>query len=162
MTDPGPEAVELLHSAVERVLPHRYPFLLVDRVTELVPGVRITGVKHFSGGDQGGQGHFPGMPVVPTAIMLELVTQLGAVLVLERPEMRDKIAVILQIPSAQMIEPVVPGETVEVKAEVLKLREGYGELKGTIYRDGTLVAEGQMRFAIANASDLLPADRPAV
>jgi len=162
MTDPGPETVELLHSAVERVLPHRYPFLLVDRVTELVPGVRITGVKHFSGGDQGGQGHFPGMPVVPTAIMLELVTQLGAVLVLERPEMRDKIAVILQIPSAQMIEPVVPGETVEVKAEVLKLREGYGELKGTIYRDGTLVAEGQMRFAIANASDLLPADRPAV
>ncbi len=160
MSEPGPETIELLHSAIERILPHRYPFLLVDCVTELVPGVRITGRKHFSAGDQGAQGHFPDLPVVPTAIMLELVTQLGAVLVLERPEMRDKIAVILQIPSARMIEPVTPGETVEVKAEVLKLREGYGELKGTIYRDGTLVAEGQMRFAIANAADLLPADRP--
>jgi 3-hydroxymyristoyl/3-hydroxydecanoyl-(acyl carrier protein) dehydratase len=162
MNEPGPETIELLHSAVERILPHRYPFLLVDRVTELVPGVRITGVKHFSGGDQGAQGHFPGMPVVPTAIVLELVTQLGAVLVLDRPEMRDKIAVILQIPSAQMIEPVIPGETVEVRAEVVKLRESWGELRGTVHRDGTLVAEGLVRFAIAKASDLLPADRPAV
>lgn len=160
MNEPAPETIELLHSAVERILPHRYPFLLVDRVTELVPGVRIAGVKHFSGGDQGAQGHFPDLPVVPTAIILELVTQLGAVLVLERPEMRDKIAVILQIPSARMIEPVLPGETVEVKAEVVKLRENYGELKGTIFREGVLVAEGQVRFAIANASDLFPAGRP--
>jgi 3-hydroxymyristoyl/3-hydroxydecanoyl-(acyl carrier protein) dehydratase len=160
MNEPAPDPVDLLHSAVERILPHRYPFLLVDRVTELVPGVRIAGVKHFSGGDQGAQGHFPGLPLVPTAIILELVTQLGAVLVLERPEMRNKIAVILQIPSARMIEPVLPGETVEVKAEVVKLRENYGELKGTIFREGVLVAEGQVRFAIANASDLFPAGRP--
>lgn len=160
MSEPNRETTEetnaLRHSAVERILPHRYPFLLVDRVTELVPGVRIAGVKHFSAGDQGAQGHFPGLPVVPTAIMLELVTQLGAVLVLERPEMRDKIAMILQIPSAEMIEPVHPGETVHVQAEVIKLRETLGELKGTIYRDGVLVAEGQMRFAIANARDVLP------
>jgi 3-hydroxymyristoyl/3-hydroxydecanoyl-(acyl carrier protein) dehydratase len=161
MNEPGPETTELLQSAVQRILPHRYPFLLVDRVTELVPGVRITGVKHFSAGDQGAQGHFPGLPLISTAIMLELVTQLGAVLVLQRPGMRDKIAVILQIPSAQMIAPVLPGETVEVRAEVLKLRESYGELKGTIYRDGALVAEGQVRFAITSASDLLPSDRPA-
>jgi len=162
MSDPSAENGELLHSAIAHILPHRYPFLLVDRVTELVPAVRITGVKHFSGGDQGAQGHFPDLPIVPTAIMLELVTQLGAVLVLERPEMRDKIAMILQIPSAEMIEPVHPGETVRVQAEVIKLRESLGELKGTIYRDGTLVAEGQMRFAIANARDVLPAGPTAV
>ncbi|HEV2426312.1 MAG TPA: 3-hydroxyacyl-ACP dehydratase FabZ family protein [Terriglobia bacterium] len=156
MSEPNQETTALLHSAVERILPHRYPFLLVDRVTELVPGVRIAGVKHFSGGDQGAQGHFPNLPIVPTAIMLELVTQLGAVLVLERPEMRDKIAMILQIPSAEMIEPVHPGETVQVQAEVVKLRESWGELTGTIHRDGTLVARGQVRFAIANARDVLP------
>ncbi len=159
MSEPGPETI-LPHAAVERILPHRYPFLLVDQVTELVPGVRIAGVKHFSVDDQPVQGHFPGMPVVPTAIMLELVTQLGAVLVLERPEMRGKIAMILQIPSARMIEPVFPGETVHVEAEVIRLRETFGELKGTIYRDGAVVAEGQMRFAIANAADVLPDNRP--
>jgi 3-hydroxymyristoyl/3-hydroxydecanoyl-(acyl carrier protein) dehydratase len=161
VTEPGPEINQLLQSAVQRILPHRYPFLLVDRVTELVRGVSIGGVKHFSAGDQGVQGHFPDLPVIPTAIILELVTQLGAVLVLERPEMRDKIAVILQIPSARMIEPVIPGETVQVRAEVVKLRESWGELRGTIHREGTLVAEGHVRFAIANAADLLPADRPS-
>lgn len=161
MSNPNLETTEVLHSAVSRILPHRYPFLLVDRVTDLVPGVRITGVKHFSGGDQTAQGHFPDWPLIPTAIVLELVTQLGAVLVLERPEMREKIAVILQIPSARMIEPVHPGDTVLVQAEVVKLRETWGELRGTIHRDGRLVAEGQVRFAIARAADLLPADRPS-
>ena len=157
MSEPNAATTELLHSTVERILPHRYPFLLVDRVTELVPGVRIAGVKHFTGDDDGTQGHFPDLPIVPTAILLELVTQLGAVLVLERPAMRDKIAMILQIPSAEMIEPVHPGETVQVQAEVIKLRESWGELKGTIYRQGTLVAEGLVRFAIANTRDVLPA-----
>lgn len=135
-------------------LPHRYPFLFVDRVTEFVPGVRIVGVKRFTSGDEVAQGHFPATPVIPTGILLEVVTQLGAVLVLERPEMKNKIAMILQIPSARMIEPVHPGETLRVEAEVIKLRESFGELRGAIYRDGQLVAEGQMRFAIADAGDL--------
>jgi 3-hydroxyacyl-[acyl-carrier-protein] dehydratase len=93
-------------------------------------------------------------------ILLEVVTQLGAVLVLERPQMKDKIAVILQIPSARMIELVRPGDTLRVEAEVVKLRESFGELRGALYRDGERVAEGQVRFAIANAADLLPADPP--
>jgi 3-hydroxymyristoyl/3-hydroxydecanoyl-(acyl carrier protein) dehydratase len=162
MSEPGHATTkELLPGAVHKILPHRYPFLLIDRVTELVSGVRIAGTKHFSADDHNAQGHFPGVPIISTAILLELVTQLGAVLVLERPEMQDKIAVILQIPSARMIEPVIPGDTVEVQAEVVKLRGALGELRGTIHRDGTLVAEGQMRFAIASAGELLPGDRTA-
>jgi 3-hydroxyacyl-[acyl-carrier-protein] dehydratase len=152
-----PTSSPLYEANVKTILPHRYPFLFVDRVTEFVPGVRIVGVKHFSSGDQASEGHFPDSPIIPTGILLEVVTQLGAVLVLERPEMKNKIAVILQIPSARMIEPVQPGDTLRVEAEVIKLREAFGELRGAIYRDGQLVAEGQMRFAIANAGDLLPA-----
>jgi 3-hydroxymyristoyl/3-hydroxydecanoyl-(acyl carrier protein) dehydratase len=138
-------------------LPHRYPFLLVDRVIDFTPGVRIVGIKRFSSGDHVAQGYFPDSPIIPTGILLEVVTQLGAVLVLERPEMKHKIAMILQIPSARIIEPVLPGDTLRVEAEVIKLREAFGELRGAIYRQGQLVAEGQMRFAIADASQVLPA-----
>ena len=138
------------------ILPHRYPFLLIDRITDFVPGVRITGTKRFSSDDDVTQGNFPATPIVPTGILLEVVTQLGAVLVLERPEMKNKIAMILQIPSAQIMEPVQPGDSLRVEAEVLKLREAFGELRGAIYCENKLVAEGQMRFAIANASDVMP------
>ena len=139
---------------INAILPHRYPFLFVDRITDFVPGVRIVGIKRFSSGDEVSQGHFPAAPIIPTGILLEVVTQLGAVLVLERPEMKNKIAMILQIPSARLIEPVRPGDTLRVEAEVIKLREAFGELRGAMYRDGQMVAEGQMRFAIANASDI--------
>ena len=159
MRESDPETQALSGPNVTGILPHRYPFLLIDRITDFVPGERISGVKHFSAGDEVAQGYFPDCPLVPTGILLELVTQLGAVLVLERPEMKGKIAMILQIPSARVIDPVQPGDTVRVEAEVLKLRESFGELRGAIYRGGALVAEGQMRFAIADSAALLPTDR---
>jgi 3-hydroxyacyl-[acyl-carrier-protein] dehydratase len=158
MSEPDSEPRPLYESDVKALLPHRYPFLLIDRVTDFVPGQRISALKHFSAGDEVAQGHFPEWPMVPTGVLLELVTQLGAVLVLERPEMKGKIAMILQIPAARVIDPVQPGDTVRVEAEVLKLRESFGELRGAIYRAGALVAEGQMRFAIADSSSILPPD----
>jgi 3-hydroxymyristoyl/3-hydroxydecanoyl-(acyl carrier protein) dehydratase len=157
----SPEPKQLFDADIKRILPHRYPFLLVDRVTELVPGIRIAGTKYFSIDDDAGRGHFPDSPLVPAGIVMEVVTQLGAILVLERPEMLGKVAVILQIPSARLLGPIRPGDTLEVQAEVLKLRESFGELRGLAYRDGVLIAEGHMRFGIANAADLLPANRPA-
>ncbi len=77
-------------------------------------------------------------------------------LVLERPEMDGKIAMILHIPSARIIKPIEAGDTVRVEAEVLKMKAQFGELRGSIFRDGELVAEGQMRFGIADAADVLP------
>jgi len=143
-------------SSIQRILPHRYPFLLVDRVTAFVPGERISAVKHFSVNDDASQGYSPGAPLVPMGIVLEMVTQLGAVLVLERPAMADKVALILQIPMARLLQPVVPGDTLQVEAEVIKMGELFGELRGTAYRDGELIAEGQMRFAIADADAVMP------
>ncbi|HZP01337.1 MAG TPA: 3-hydroxyacyl-ACP dehydratase FabZ family protein [Terriglobia bacterium] len=141
---------------VRRTIPHRYPFLLVDRITEFMPGKRIAATKHFGVNDRGSQGFLPGAPIIPPGIVLEMVTQVGAVLVLERPEMSGKVAMILQIPSAKILTLVEPGDTVRVEAEVLKMGPLVGELRGAAYRAGVLIAEGQMRFAIANAADVLP------
>lgn len=137
------------------ILPHRYPFLFVDRVTEFVRGQRIAATKRFSVNDEAARGYLPDAPVISVGILLELVTQLGAVLVMERPEMAGKVAMILQIPSAQLVRFVAPGETLQVEAEVIKMGERTGELRGAIHREGELVAEGRMRFAIADAAQLL-------
>jgi 3-hydroxyacyl-[acyl-carrier-protein] dehydratase len=135
-------------SFIQRILPHRYPFLLVDRITEFVPATRIAGVKVFSANDWHQPGHFPAAPVVPCGILLEMTTQLGAVLVLERPEMAGKIAMILQIPWARMHAVAEAGDALRAEAEVVKLRESFGELHGRVYRGDELIAEGRMRFAI--------------
>ena len=156
MNGSDPETKQLFEADIRRILPHRYPFLLVDRVIDFVPGVRIAGRKHFSIDDDAGRGHYPASPLVPAGIVMEAVTQLGAILVLERPEMAGKVAVILQIPSARLLGPVRAGDTLRVEAQIVRLRDVFGELRGMAYRDGALIAEGQMRFGIANAADLLP------
>jgi 3-hydroxymyristoyl/3-hydroxydecanoyl-(acyl carrier protein) dehydratase len=150
----------LFQSAIQRLIPHRYPFLLVDRVTEFVPGQRIVGIKNVSLNDEMSQGYFPAVPTIPLSIVLEAVTQLGAILVLAGPQMADKVAVILQIPSATSVKPVEPGDSLRLEARVLKLRETFGELYGSAFRDGECVGEGQMRFVIANSAELLP-QKPA-
>jgi 3-hydroxymyristoyl/3-hydroxydecanoyl-(acyl carrier protein) dehydratase len=146
----------LFQSAIQRLIPHRYPFLLVDRVTEFVPGQRIAGIKNLSLNDEMSQGYFPAAPTVPLSVVLEAVTQLGAILVLAGPEMVGKVAVVLQIPSAHSLKSLQPGDSLRLEARVLRLKESFGELYGSAFRDGECVGEGQMRFAIANAADLLP------
>lgn len=145
---------------IARILPHRYPFLFVDKVTEFVPGQRIVAMKHFSVNDQAARGNPPGVAMIPTGVILELVTQVGAVLVMERPEMAGKIAMILYIPSARVLKPIEAGDTVRVEAEVVRMKTQFGELRGSVFREGELVAEGHMRFGIANAQDVMPG-RPA-
>lgn len=142
-------------SIVHRVLPHRYPFLLVDRVTDFTPGVEIRGVKNFTANEEMLLGYSSFSPRVPTGILLEAVTQLGAILVLERPQMAGKIAMVLQIPSAKLYKPVAAGDSVRFEARVLKLRETLGELHGAAYIGNDLIADGQMRFAIADGAGIL-------
>lgn len=145
----------LFQSAIQRVIPHRYPFLLVDRVVEFVPCQRIVGIKNVSFDDETCQGYLPVAPAVSLSIVLEAVTQLGAILVLARPEMADKVAVILQIPAAQSLKRIQPGDSLWLEARALKLRENFGELHGSAFRDRELVGEGQMRFAIASVEQVI-------
>jgi 3-hydroxyacyl-[acyl-carrier-protein] dehydratase len=137
------------------MLPHRYPFLFVDQVTEFIPGQRIAATKRFSVNDEAARGYLPASPIISVGVLMELVTQLGAILVMERPEMAGKVAMILQIPAAQLTKLVEPGDTLRVEAEVVKIGEHLGELRGTIFRAAELVAEGRMRFAIAEAGQIL-------
>ena len=152
---PLEQAQPSFDKAIQRILPHRYPFLLVDRVTGFTPGVEIRGIKNFTANEAMLLGYSESSPVVPPGILLEAVTQLGAILVLERPQMAGKIAMILQIPSARIHTIVAPGDTVRFEARVLKLRETLGELQGSAYVGNNLVAEGQMRFAIAARAGIL-------
>jgi 3-hydroxyacyl-[acyl-carrier-protein] dehydratase len=144
---------------IARILPHRFPFLFVDQVTEFIPGQRIVAIKHFSIDDHAARGNPTGVAFIPTSVVLELVTQVGAVLVMERPEMAGKIAMILQIPFARVVKPIEAGDTVRVEAEVVRMKSQFGELRGSIFRGDELVAEGQMRFGIARAEDIIPGGR---
>jgi len=138
-----------------KILPHRYPFLFVDQVTEFIPGRRIAAIKRFSADDEASRGYLPASPIISVGVLMELVTQLGAILVLERPEMAGKVAMIVQIPAARLAQPVEPGDLLRAEAEVIKIGERLGELRGAIFRDGELVAEGRVRFAIAEAAGIL-------
>ncbi len=144
----------MFQSAIQRIIPHRYPFLLVDRVTEFVAAERIAGTKNFTVNEEAPRGHFPGAPQAPAGRLIQMVTQLGAILVLERPGLENKVAVILQIPAARMLRPVVPGDSLRLEAQVVKLNEAFGEMRGAASCQGQLVAEGRMRFAVADASSL--------
>jgi 3-hydroxyacyl-[acyl-carrier-protein] dehydratase len=128
--------------------------LFVDQVTEFIPGQRIAARKRFSVDDAAPRGYLPASPIISVGILLELVTQLGAILVMERPEMAGNVAVILQIPEAQLMKPVEPGDTLRVEAEVIKIGGRLGELRGAIYHAGELVAEGRVRFAIVDAAQI--------
>jgi 3-hydroxyacyl-[acyl-carrier-protein] dehydratase len=152
---PADSMMPMFQSAIQRILPHRYPFLLIDRVLEYEPGRRIAGVKVFSASAAESQGYSGESGIVPASILIEMVTQLGAILVLQRPNMEGMVAVILQIPSASMLQPVRCGDLLRVEAEVVKMRENFGELRGAAYRGDERVAEGQLRFAIATQSALL-------
>jgi 3-hydroxyacyl-[acyl-carrier-protein] dehydratase len=142
-------------SDIPNMLPHRYPFLFVDQVTEFIPGQRIAATKRFSANDEAARGYLPASPIISVGVLMELVTQLGAILVMEQPEMAGKVPVILQIPAARLAKRVEPGDTLRVEAEVVKIGERLGELRGAIFRGGELVAEGRMRFAIAEAAQIL-------
>ena len=148
---------QLFQSAIQRIIPHRYPFLLVDRVTEFHEGESIVGFKNFTVNEGALEASSPALTFVPVGLVLEAVTQLGAILVLERPQMAGKIAVILHVPMARMLRPVVLGETLRLEARVVKMKENFGELRGLGYVGEELVAEGQMRFGITDAATVASA-----
>ena len=135
-------------SAIERILPHRYPFLLVDRITELEPDKRIVGIKNVTLNERY-LAHRPGeAPVLPPTILTEAVAQVGAILILAKPENRDRLPFFVGIERVRYRRPVHPGDVVEIEAVVKRLRSRMGVMHGIARVQGQVVVEGTMTFAL--------------
>ena len=133
---------------IQEIIPHRYPFLLVDKIIELEVGVKAVGLKNFTSTEYYFPGHFPDYPVVPGVILTEALAQVGAVALLSMPENKGKIAFFAGVDGLRFRKPVFPGDTVTLEVTLTKLRGsiGKGTAKATI--DGNVVANGELMFAI--------------
>jgi len=130
-------------------IPHRYPFLLVDRVVELVPRQRVVAIKNVTINEPFFQGHFPGAPVMPGVLIIEALAQAGAVLLLsDIPDRASKLVYFTGIDEARFRRPVVPGDQIRLTMEVLKLRARTCKMRGTAEVDGELVAEAEIMSAL--------------
>src|SRR6476619_7131676 len=137
-------ALPLDHAAIERILPHRYPFLLVDRITEFEVDKRIVGIKNVSLNERHLSHATNGSPVLPPTILTEAVAQVGAIMILAKPENRQRLIYFMGIERVRYRRPVHPGDQVVIEAMVRRLRSRMGVLRGIARVNGNIVVQGTM------------------
>ncbi len=133
---------------IKAIIPHRYPFLLIDRVVELEEGKRIVAIKNVTNNEEFFNGHFPQEPVMPGVLIIEAMAQAGAVALLSLEQFRGKIAYFGGIDKAKFRGKVVPGDTLRLELEIIKLKKVAGIGKGIAYVDGKKVAEAELTFMV--------------
>ena len=137
--------------AIQQILPHRYPFLLVDKIIELEPRVRIVGIKQVTFNEQFFQGHFPGAPVMPGVLQIEALAQVGAILALREFEDREnKIPFFSGIEKAKFRRPVVPGDTLTLEVKALRIGSKVQKMYGEAKVDGQITAEAEIMCIIGD------------
>ena len=137
-----PRSLPLDINVIEQLLPHRYPFLLIDRVTEHEPRKRITALKNVSANEPFFVGHFPGHPIMPGVLVLEAMAQAGALLImLEAEQPREQLIFFTGVEQARFRRPVVPGDQLRLEVSVLAWRTAHGKMSGRAFVEDKLAAE---------------------
>ena len=137
---------------IQKIIPHRYPFLMIDRIIELEEGKRAVGIKNVSGNEPYFQGHFPGHPIMPGVLMLEALAQVGAVVILKMPEYAGCLAVFAGLDDVKFKKQVIPGDQLRLEVELVKMRKSFGVAQGKAYVGEALVAEGTLKFFLERKS----------
>ncbi|HHV79326.1 MAG TPA: 3-hydroxyacyl-ACP dehydratase FabZ [Firmicutes bacterium] len=133
---------------IQEIIPHRPPFLFVDEVLELEPGIRAVGIKHISPEEPFFTGHFPGYPVMPGVLIVEAIAQVGAIALLSKAEYRGRLALFAGIDAFRFRDQVRPGQVMRLETSLLWVRHGVGKGHGLATVAGKPVAEGELSFVV--------------
>jgi 3-hydroxyacyl-[acyl-carrier-protein] dehydratase len=136
-------------ATIRKLIPHRYPFLLVDRIEEIEPGIRAIGIKNVSQNEPFFQGHFPDYPVMPGVLVVEAMAQVGAVGVMGLEEYRGKLVLFAGIDGVRFRRQVIPGDVLTMEVEILRLKGRAGRGKGTARVGSERVCEAELLFVFA-------------
>jgi len=139
---------------IQQIIPHRWPFLLVDRIIEIESGVRAVGIKNVTVNEPFFQGHFPGQPIMPGVLIVEALAQVGAIALLSQPENKGRIVYFAGIDSFRFRRPVLPGDTLRLEVRLTKMRGPVGKGSVRAEVEGQKVAEGELTFALTDAESL--------
>ncbi|MFT4416396.1 3-hydroxyacyl-ACP dehydratase FabZ [Fredinandcohnia humi] len=138
---------------IKEIIPHRYPFLLVDRVLEIEEGQRAVGIKNVTANEEFFNGHFPDYPVMPGVLIVEALAQVGAVAMLKKEENKGRLAFFAGIDNCRFKRQVKPGDQLRLEVEITRLRGSLGKGKGIATVDGELVCETEIMFALGEKTE---------
>ncbi len=137
------------------MLPHRYPFLLIDRVLEFEEGKSLVAIKNVTYNEPFFQGHFPGLKVMPGVLLIEAVAQAGGILLYKSiPEPEKKLFFLSKVDKTKFRRPVIPGDQIRLEVEILKLKTKFCHLKGRALVDGEVVIDGEVMASLVDLEDL--------